>query len=82
MRGIEQIADDNIPLAVCSALLEVIPIRNVKVVMAVATGLLRTIRDLALCAEGRSIESSEDDLGVLRGLGKKRGWKEEDGENA
>jgi hypothetical protein len=58
MRGIEQIADDHIPLPVCSALLKVIPIRNAKIVMAVATGLLWTIGDLTLDVERYSVEPS------------------------
>jgi len=82
MLGIEQIADDNIPLPVCSALLEVIPIRNAKVVMAVATGLLWTIGDLTLEGERCSVEPSYDHLGVLTSLGKKGERKEEDEENA
>jgi len=82
MRGIEQIADHNIPMAVCSALLEVIPIRNVKVVMAAAARLLGTVGSFTLDGEKRSVKSSQDDLGVLKGLGKKRGWKEEGEENA
>jgi len=53
----KQIANDNIPLPVCSALLEVIPIRNAKVVMAVATGLLRTVGNLALNGQRVSVES-------------------------
>ena len=57
-RRIEQIADDNIPLAICSALLEVIPISNVKVVVAVATGLFWTVGNLALNGERVSVESS------------------------
>ena len=57
MLGIEQITDDNIPLPVCSALLEMIPIRNAKVVMAVATGLLGTVGSLALNGQRYSVES-------------------------
>ena len=57
-RGIEQIADNNIPLAVCSALLEVIPLRNAEVVMTVATGFLWTIGDLTLDGERHSVEPS------------------------
>ena len=57
MLGIEQIADDNIPLPVCSALLEVIPLRNAKIVMAVAAGLLRTVGNLALNGQRVSVES-------------------------
>ena len=56
--GMEHIADDNIALPVCSALLEVIPLRNVKVVMAVATGLLWTIGHLTLDGERVSVEPS------------------------
>jgi len=78
----KQIANDNIPLPVCSALLEVIPIRNAKVVMAVATGLLWTIGDLTLEGERCSVEPSYDHLGVLMSLGKKGDRKEEDEENA
>jgi hypothetical protein len=55
--GMEHVADDKIPLAICSALLEVIPISNAKVVMAVATGLLRTVGNLALNGQRVSIES-------------------------
>ena len=54
----EDIADDNISLPVCSALLEVIPIRNAKIVMALSTGLLWTIGDLALDGERYSVEPS------------------------
>ena len=56
IRGIEQIADDNIPLAICSALLEMIPIRNAKVVMALSTGLLWTIGGLTLGGKRYSVE--------------------------
>jgi hypothetical protein len=56
MLGVKQIADDNIPLPVCSALLEVIPIGNAGIVMAVATGLLWTVRDLTLEGERCSVE--------------------------
>ena len=55
--GMEHIADNNIPLPVCSALLEVIPVRNAKVVMAVTTGLLWAIGNLALNGERCSVES-------------------------
>jgi hypothetical protein len=56
--GMEHVADDKIPLAICSALLEVIPISNVKVVVAVATGLLWTIGNFALNGERVSVEPS------------------------
>jgi hypothetical protein len=81
-RRIEQIADDNIPLAICSALLEVIPIRNAEVIMAVPTGLFGTIGDLTLDGERYSVEPSKDDLGMLTSLRKKRARKEKDEENA
>ena len=73
----KQIANDNIPLPVCSALLEVIPIRNAKVVMAVATGLLRTVGKLALNGQRVSVESFQNDLLMQRHLGRNNGGMEE-----
>jgi hypothetical protein len=66
---IKDITDDNFPVSIGPALLEVVAIGYSLIIMAATTGSLRTIRFFAIDGEGASVETLENNLFMGRNLG-------------
>ncbi len=67
--GIEGITDDNLPVSIRSALLEVVTIGYSIIIVAGAAGPLRTVRNFTIDREGNPIESLQNNLFMGRDLG-------------
>jgi hypothetical protein len=66
---IKGITDDNFPVSVGSALLEVVAVGYSLIIMAATAGLLRTVRYSAIDGEGASVETLQNNLLMRRLLG-------------
>jgi len=71
---IKRITDDNPPVSIGAALLEVVAIGYSLIIMAAAASSLRTIRFLAIEGEGVPIETLQNNLFMGKVLGRDR-WR-------